>query len=50
MHIASICTNTKSEDIILFHDTKEHADLTLIILPRYLEYLSNEGYEMKALL
>ena len=49
MHIASICTNTKSGDIILFHDTKEHADLTLKILPRYLEYLSNEGYEMKAL-
>lgn len=48
-HIASICTNTKDGDIILFHDTKEHAELTLKILPRYLDYLTSKGYEMKAL-
>lgn len=44
-----LIAETENGDIVLFHDKQEHARQTLQILPAYVQWLSENGYQMKAL-
>ena len=41
--------STRKGDIVLFHSCKIHENETKQILPRYLEWLKNEGYQCEKL-
>ena len=42
-------TSTRKGDIVLFHFCKIHEHETKQILPKYLEWLKNEGYKCEKL-
>ncbi|WP_289105336.1 polysaccharide deacetylase family protein [uncultured Bacteroides sp.] len=45
-HIKNMVKNTSSGDILLMHNMEESKDITLYILPRYLEEIYKRGYKV----
>jgi len=45
----NVIKNTTAGDIVLFHDSLKAFDRLEYALPKAMEYLSNEGYEFKAI-
>lgn len=48
-HINKMVNTTSSGDILLMHNMDESKDITLYILPKYLEAIYNKGYKVEKL-
>lgn len=44
----NVVSNVRSGSIIVFHDSLKSEEKLRIVLPRVLEYLTNKGYQLKA--